>query len=215
VPVPGLLAFPRTASGDVAPSRVVAGAATHFDNFTNQLAYDPAADEIYADTGINRGYAVFAGTANGNVAPARMVVGPDSKLHSLRGIAFDAANQRVIVVDSANNFKTPTDTAMLRVFQRTDDGDVPAIMTVGGPSTMMVSPASIALDQAGGFTGTGDSGMDDAGTPTRGPGSGGGSGCRIGSDGAGVGALLLVAAVVIGTGSRSRTRRSIAGRPGR
>jgi len=153
--VPGLIVFPRTASGDMAPSRFLGGAATHFDNFTNQLAYDPAADEIYADTGINRGYAVFPATANGDVAPSRMVVGPDSALHRLRGIAFDAAHQRVIVIDSANQGGAPVDLATLRVFERTDDGDVPAVMTVGGPSTLLVSPASIAVDKAGGFTGAG------------------------------------------------------------
>lgn len=155
VPVPGLLGFPRTASGDVRPSRVVDGPATHLDGFTNSLAYDDAADEIYADTGDNRGYAVFPGTANGNVAPARMVGGPDSALHNLRGIAFDAAHQRVIVIDSANNFSAPIDAAALRVFERADDGDVPAIMTVGGPSTSMLTPVAIALDGAGGFTGAG------------------------------------------------------------
>jgi MYXO-CTERM domain-containing protein len=153
--VPGVLAFPRTASGDVAPSRILTGPATHFDNFTNHLAYDPAADEIYADTGINRGYAVFPGTANGDVPPTRMVVGPDSALHRLRGIAFDAAHQRVIVIDSANQGGAPVDLATLRVFERTDDGDVPAVMTVGGPSTSLVSPVSIAVDKAGGFTGAG------------------------------------------------------------
>jgi len=153
--VPRVLGFPRTASGDVAPSRVVTGMATHFDNFTDSLAYDTVADEIYADTGINRGYAVFSGAANGDVAPIRMVAGPDSALHNLRGIAFDPAHRRVIVVDSSNNFGVPVDVATLRVFEQTDDGDVPAIMTVAGPSTSMVTPLAIALDQAGGFTGAG------------------------------------------------------------
>ncbi|HEX3761045.1 MAG TPA: hypothetical protein VHW23_20260 [Kofleriaceae bacterium] len=153
--VPSVLGFPRTASGDATPSRVLSGTTTHLDEFTNFLAYDGAADEIYADTGIERGYAAFPGTANGDVAPMRMVVGPDSALHALRGIAFDAAHQRVIVIDSANNPGSLADSPTLRVFERTDDGDVPAIMTVGGPSTTMVTPAAIALDQAGGFTGAG------------------------------------------------------------
>jgi MYXO-CTERM domain-containing protein len=153
--VAGLLGFPRTASGVLTPSRILTGSATHFDGFTNWLAYDPATDEIYADTGGTDGVAVFPGAADGNVAPLRIVSGPDTALHNIRGIAFDAAQQRVIVIDSDNNFRAPIDSANLRVFQRTDDGDVPAIMTVGGPSTMMLTPVAIALDRAGGFTGAG------------------------------------------------------------
>ena len=155
--VPGLLVFPSTASGDVAPSRVVAGANTLLEGYSNALAFDPDNGEIYADAngGGGRSYVVFPRLANGDVAPTRSVSGPDTGFRLLMGFAYDRVNERVAIVDGDSHFHDPYEVQTLRVFHRIDDGDVPPVVTIGGPHTLIDDPSAIAIDAGGGFSGVG------------------------------------------------------------
>lgn len=152
----GLLAFSRTADGDAAPLRFVAGPSTPFasSGYTNFLAYDPGAGELYADAypGGEPGYVVYARTASGDVPPSRAVSGIETGIRYLYGMAYDVANDRVIVVNYDEHGGPPPS---LNVFASSADGDVVPVLTVSGPHTRLVAPSGIAVDGAGGFGGTG------------------------------------------------------------
>ena len=55
----GIIVFPRTASGDVHPVRVIAGSMTQFGGFTNAVDLDLTRDEIYAQGNDGEGVLVF------------------------------------------------------------------------------------------------------------------------------------------------------------
>jgi hypothetical protein len=148
--VAGVLSFPRNASGNVAPSRILAGANTQFGNFMAFLSYDPINDEIYTQAGSGLGYGVFPRTANGNVAPSRLVLGAATGFQGGEGIVYDPVTQRMIVADSPGS-----GTSSLRIFRRTDNGNVAPQLVVAGPSTLLVGELrGVAVDAAGGFTAT-------------------------------------------------------------
>jgi hypothetical protein len=146
--VPGVLTFPRGASGNVAPTRNLVGANTQLGTFVGFLSYDAVNDEIYVQAASGTGYAVFPRTANGNVAPSRLVMGAATGLVSTEGMVYDPVTQRVIVSDTSG-------TASLRVFRRTDNGNVSPQLVVAGPATLLAGEIrGVAVDAAGGFTAT-------------------------------------------------------------
>lgn len=151
--VAGLLTFARSAEGDTAPIRAIAGGSANFGGYTNFLTFDPGADELYSDYGGGSGYAVFARTANGDVAPSRVVSGIETGIFYVYGLTYDTTNDRVIVVSYNEDQGSPPPT--LNVFDRSADGDVVPLLSIAGPSTQLVAPAGIGVDALGGFSGIG------------------------------------------------------------
>jgi len=151
--VPGILTFAHDADGDVAPLRAIAGGNAQFGGYTNFLAFDPNADEVYSDYGAGSGYAVFPRTADGNVAPTRVVTGPETGIFYVYGMTYDPVNQRLIVVSYDEHEGSPPPT--INVFDRNADGDVVPLLAIAGPHTQLVAPAGIAIDSLGGFSGIG------------------------------------------------------------
>jgi hypothetical protein len=149
--IAGLLAFARTADGDVAPSRAITS--DGFGGYTNFLAFDPVADELYSDYGGGTAYAVFPRTANGDIAPARVVTGVETGIYYVSGIAYDAVNQRVIVLSFDQHDGSPP--AALNVYNSGDSGNVVPLVSISGPHTQLVAPAAVAIDGGGGFSGIG------------------------------------------------------------
>ncbi|MET0232999.1 MAG: hypothetical protein ABW186_18870 [Rhodanobacteraceae bacterium] len=145
----GLVTYARTADGDVPPTRAIAGGSTMFGGYTNYLAFDPGADELYADAFSGGGYAVFPRTANGDVAPTRSVSGIETNISVVKGIAYDATNARVVVISFDEHDETLPPS--LNAFARDADGDVVPEITISGPSTQLVFPSAIAFDLDGGF----------------------------------------------------------------
>jgi hypothetical protein len=66
--------FARNASGDVAPTRSVTGAATNLNGVFG-LAVDAARNELIAVSADVNAIMFFSRTASGNVAPLRTVTG--------------------------------------------------------------------------------------------------------------------------------------------
>lgn len=137
---PGIVVFPRTADGDVAPVRAIVGPSTQLGSYTNYLAYDPVHDELYADASAGSAYAVFPRTADGDVAPTRRVtgftVGGDGAVFA---IEYDSVHERVLVADYEDD--NPDFPVSVQAFPRDADGHVPPVFSLSGEQTMLVTPS--------------------------------------------------------------------------
>jgi hypothetical protein len=79
-----------TATGNVAPTRTISGAATLLSNPAGVL-YDSANDRLYVANWGSSAILVWnnASTANGNVAPDRVISGADTQLSEPTGLGVD------------------------------------------------------------------------------------------------------------------------------
>lgn len=147
--VPGILVFDRTASGDVAPKRTIAGNNTQMGTFTNYTALDVSHNEIFTQAVNGEGVAVFARTANGDVPPIRLLHGWQTGFPSgyAGAIAIDTVNDRLLV--SSPNFPR------VASFPRTADGNELPLQGIEGPATGLAEPFGLAIDASGGFSLTG------------------------------------------------------------
>jgi len=148
--LPGILTFNRTDSGNVAPKRLISGTNTQLGNFTNYVTVDHVNSELFVQADSGLGVAVFNLTDSGNVAPKRNFTGAATGLTSVGGILVDNALGRVIV---ANQPGGGADS--IRVFPRTSNGNASPLLLVSGPATGLSTPFGLALDAAGGLTGSG------------------------------------------------------------
>lgn len=111
--------FDAYASGNVAPLRVISGAATTFSGLVWQTqVYN---DELYVS--YSGGIAVFPVTASGNVAPTRVITGAATLLSNAFGMVI--FNNEIFV---SSNSK-------ILVFPATSMGNVAPIRTIAGPTT--------------------------------------------------------------------------------
>jgi len=69
----GVLVFDRTASGDVAPKRILAGPDTQIKSSTPQVAVDPIHNLLVVKS---NGLLIFDRNASGNTKPLRVIRGP-------------------------------------------------------------------------------------------------------------------------------------------
>ena len=148
--LPGILVFNRTDNGNVAPKRFISGASTQFGTFTNYVTVDRPNGEVFAQGDDGVGVVVFNLTDSGNVAPKRNFTGGATGLTSVGGIIVDNTLGRVIVADQPGGGADS-----IRVFPRTANGNTAPLLVVSGPSTGLSSPFGLALDAAGGLTGSG------------------------------------------------------------
>jgi len=138
--------FSRSADGNVAPLRTIAGSSTGL-NYAQMLALDPLAGEILVANAADRAsppgtpsVTVFSRTANGNVAPLRTLSGASTGLAGPIGLALDRTNDEVFVTNVSPG--TPTVT----VYARMASGDTAPLRTLGGPSTGFNYPVAAFVD---------------------------------------------------------------------
>ncbi len=121
------------------------------------IAVDGAAGEIYVSNVGSNAIVVHAIGASGNVAPLRRISGPATGLGlancvgglpPISGIAVDAANAELIVVNGA----PPS----ITVFSQSASGDVAPLRTIEGAATGLVCPVSVAVDPTNGEIFVGD-----------------------------------------------------------
>ena len=96
-----ILVFARTASGNVAPLRTIAGAATGLFRPIGCVV-DAVHNEIAVANDSPSSITVYSRTANGDVAPLRAITGAATGLSSLNGMALDLVNDELITVSRAN-----------------------------------------------------------------------------------------------------------------
>jgi hypothetical protein len=107
-----ILLFSPTATGNVAPSAVLGGAASKIDS-ANALTTDSAGNLYVANNTFQTngasvgGILVFAPPASGNVAPTRTISGSATTMGTLWGIKVDSTGN-IFVVSTDSTAKNPT-----------------------------------------------------------------------------------------------------------
>ena len=96
-----ILVFSRTASGDVAPIRTIAGPATGLNKPVG-VYVDVKNDEVWATSPESHKATVYRRTANGNVQPLRTLRGapegtPAPGIGNPGGIAYDSKRDVILV----------------------------------------------------------------------------------------------------------------------
>jgi hypothetical protein len=129
--------YPPTATGNVAPLRKIAGAATGLGGGVFGIAVD-AAGHVYASNHYRNTITEYAPGANGNVAPIATLGGPATGVQFPLGIAFDPAGH--LWVDNA---------AGISEYPAGASGNVAPIAAVSGPLAGVSSSSVIAFDAAG------------------------------------------------------------------
>jgi DNA-binding beta-propeller fold protein YncE len=96
-----VLVFSRTANGNVAPLRVIAGAKTGI-NRPMGVAIDPVNQELWVSDFIDHTALVFDRTANGNASPKRVIRTappgtPSPGFGNPQAVAYDSKREQILV----------------------------------------------------------------------------------------------------------------------
>ncbi len=111
----GVKVYIRTATGNAAPVRVIAGGSTGF-NGVSKAAPDTVHNEL-AVANCNPGSVlIFPLTANGDVAPTRTITGAATGLGCSGDVTIDVVNNEILVLDESHN--------TISAFARTANGNV-------------------------------------------------------------------------------------------
>jgi DNA-binding beta-propeller fold protein YncE len=150
--------YSRTANGDIAPIRRLAGADTGLafpvglavDTVNNELVvvnhggviFDPDLRIIHASI------TVYPLTANFNTPPIRTLSGPKTGLIAPVGIAVDTVNNELVVTDAIflkdpDPFPFPPS---VMVYSRTASGDTAPLRTLSGAATGLNEPTGVVVD---------------------------------------------------------------------
>ena len=119
---PSITVYPKTASGDTPPIRVIKGPKTQMD-WPTGIAVDPANGEIYIANDGGNSILVFSPTANGDVAPIRVLKGKKSMVKNPTGVYLDTKNHELWSANFGNHTATvykqdaSGDTAPLRIIR--------------------------------------------------------------------------------------------------
>lgn len=136
----------RTLTGDIAPSRTIAGAATTLSS-PSTLFFDIFNDRLYVANTADNSILVFdnASTAVGNVTPSRTLKGVTTTLNAPSGVFVDITRNKLYVI---NGGTIGTGANSLLVFENatTVVGNTAPARTISGGSTTLNSPSGGALD---------------------------------------------------------------------
>jgi len=133
---PSITVYPRTASGDTAPLRVIQGPKTQM-NWPTGIAFDPRRNELFVANDMGDSILVFNASASGDVAPIRVLRGPQTRIKNPTGVYVDTNNDELWVANFGNHTATAYkltaggDTAPLRVI-RSAPVDQPTL-SIGNP----------------------------------------------------------------------------------
>ena len=134
---PQIAAFARSANGNLAPTRRIAGQETRISRAAHDIVYDPDNDEILVANPFAQAILVFRGGANGDEPPLRILQGPKTQMmHPDYGIAVDPMHNELWVSEKEQ----------LSVFSRTANGDVAPLRMLKGPDTRLVDARGFVVD---------------------------------------------------------------------
>jgi len=130
---PSITVYPKKASGDSAPLRVIQGPKTQL-NWPAAIAIDAGRGELYVANDQGDSVLVFNASANGDVAPIRVLKGPNTLIKYPNGLALDLVHDELWVANFGNHAATvytrgaSGNTAPLRVIRSGPlDNSVPAL----------------------------------------------------------------------------------------
>ena len=136
---PSITVYPKDASGDVAPIRVIQGPKTGLD-WPTSIAVHPERGEIFVANDTADTVTVYRTTDSGDVAPIRVLKGPKSMIKNPTGVALDLVNNELWVANFGSHAATvfPIDAAgdpTPKRIIRSGRANEPAPM-LGNPHTM-------------------------------------------------------------------------------
>ena len=139
---PSITVFPRSASGDTAPLRVITGPKTGL-NWPTGVAIDPEHDELFVANEAGDAILVFRASASGDVAPIRVLKGPKSLIKNPSGLNLDLENDELWVANFGNHTAT--------VHKRTAAGDTPPLRVIRSApleaqAPLIGNPHTVAYD---------------------------------------------------------------------
>jgi len=139
---PSIRVFSRTASGDVAPLRVIEGPHTQL-RMPQGVAVDSESDQILVANDGGNSILFFPRTAQGDMAPVRTIEGPATGVKNPNGVAVDAAHNEVWVTNWGDHSAT--------VYPRTAQGNVAPLRTIRTapphtPQSGLGNPGAVAYD---------------------------------------------------------------------
>ena len=139
---PSITVYPRTASGNTPPLRVIEGPKTQL-NWPTGIAVDGQRGEVFIANDAGDSILVFEATASGDTAPLRILKGPRTGLKSPTGLFVDTKNNELWVANFGNHTAT--------AYPVTAQGDTPPLRTIrsapeGTPSLMIGNPGAVAYD---------------------------------------------------------------------
>ena len=139
---PSITVYPKDASGDVAPIRVIQGPKTGLD-WPTAIAVHPDRGEIFVANDTADTVTVYRTTDNGDVAPIRVLKGPKSMIKNPTGVALDLVNNELWVANFGSHSAT--------VFPIDANGDpTPKRVIRSGrsnePAPMLGNPHTLAYD---------------------------------------------------------------------
>lgn len=137
-----VVAFPRTASGDVAPERTIAEGLKR----PHTVAIDPVAGEMFVSNNLYAAqgpaidvYDVAAGLP-GSESPKRRIAGPLTGLNRPAGLAVDPVHRELYVANDLDSGSSIT------VYPLGANGNVAPLRTLKGPATGLAGPIGMAVD---------------------------------------------------------------------
>jgi DNA-binding beta-propeller fold protein YncE len=123
--------YPRDASGDVAPMRVIRGPKTQL-NWPTALAVDTRRGDLFVANDTGDSILVFNVTDDGDVAPKRVIKGPKSMVKSPTGVFYDSKNDELWVSNFGNHTAT--------VYKPDANGDVAPLRMIRSAPLGMGTP---------------------------------------------------------------------------
>ena len=125
----------RTATGDMAPTRVIAGGSTGLSGPVG-LVVDTVSGELVVSNASNNSITVYNLAATGDAAPIRVLAGGSTLLNLPFGVAVDVVNDELVVANAAT----------ITVYSRTASGDNPPGRTLSGFATGLNGPTGVFVD---------------------------------------------------------------------
>jgi hypothetical protein len=135
-----VLVFRGDAKGEEGPIRMIQGPHTQILRPETVTVDVPHGEIIVGEDG-GKDILVFRRDAQGDAAPLRIIRGPKTGLDEVRGVAVDPARNLIVVSSYSRKGTTG-----LFIFNRMDEGDVPAKAIISGPKTGIVRIRQVEVD---------------------------------------------------------------------
>jgi len=141
--LPAITVYPRTASGDTPPLRVIKGPRTQI-KWIARIDLDVERQELFVANDSDHSILVFRATDSGDVAPIRVLKGPRTGLKNPTDVRVDTKNNEIVVANAGNHSAT--------VYPRAASGNVAPLRTIrsapaGMLSPMLVGPGALSYDK--------------------------------------------------------------------
>ena len=143
-----LTVFARGASGNAVPKR-----ALHTPHGTYGIAVDEVSQELFLTVEHINAVVVYRKLADGEEKPLRTLQGPQTQLEDPHGIAVDAKNNLLFVVNQGNyklseppwtgRFEPPA----ITVYPLGASGDTAPLRVIEGPKTQLNWPSAMFIDE--------------------------------------------------------------------